>query len=426
MSIKRFTIKFINMVSNYSRKLNRETIDIRDVISCNYSSLSYLSSSSNIIILKENATSYYFKECRKHLSIKKYVENFLKDYFEHISNNSNIYNIILDDLQVKNNFKLFINIPQYVQKHAGITRIYNNWNTEEVGLPTLKRLKNGVICKSYNEFLNSEFAQFIRYVKNELVAYNQNKYVKKNAYQTFTTSLGIATRKLAEVFQIEDMFPDNYYVKLKIDNKDEKFGAIMKSASGKCIVNPTEIQKYNILPEFQRKLCVLNMFDAICFQRDHKKENYFVTFNNMNEINGISVFDNDSPTTFFSVPVINFKTCVQCVSMVKRGLINRPFIDRQFVKVIMNIDINELELATKSYLSPLQIVMVKKRFKMMKRTIKRSVKNNPSMCIDKNQWNKKTIEQEINGQYGKTYLKHFLECDESEFVMQWLGIQNDI
>lgn len=417
MNHRRKIMKIIESFSNITRWNNKINIKNVPLVICEKRDINYISSSNNIIVYEQDNKQYFFKECRKHTKFKNYINIILNDYFENISYCSKanyLKNIIENDLIDKYNLKKFYFLNMYCEQNYDIIKKYTGWDTSAIGLPSLFVLMKS--DKLVYSFMYVEFPEFIKYFRNEIDAYHLNYYIKKDCYQTYRSSLSIATKKMADLLSISEMVPDIWYSRLKIGDGPEKFGSVMEKVHGICPLELNMEEKQKITSNFQRQLIIMNLFDIICFQRDHKEENYFVIKNKFGYVDDLCAFDNDSPMTFYPLPIINFDTCIRCSSIVSGFKLNRPYMDKKFAYSVVNLSFDKVKIALKEDLSVLQLFMLKIRLKRLKYILKYFEKKSPERLLDASEWGKKTLIEDISGNYGKTYLKHFLECDENALV----------
>ena len=115
-----------------------------------------------------------------------------------------------------------------------------------------------------------------------------------------------------------------------------KLGIATEPAPG---VNPDSMKgTIYISPGFQRDTLIMNMLDVLCFQKDHRPNNYFCVLDGLGRVSGLFVFDNDCPSTFFPSPSIRFQSYVKCSPFVTReGYINRPFLDKATAGCFMGL-----------------------------------------------------------------------------------------
>lgn len=418
MKIKRSLIEICRRIANLGYKQQDVFKDI-PLIWCNENAISYLASSNNLIKIDIADGTFFFKECKKHTDFNLYCREAVREFFEYVCQDENseyVKQIVIEDFEDKHNIRKLRKINEFVENnYHTIIKDYDGWDTGIIGLPLLYE-KYSKRDARVIAFMKLHGRQFISYIRNDIYAYNLNDYCKINEYQLFRPRISIATKKLADLLQLSHIIPDCWYVKLQIGNRDIKYGIITRQCSGSCPLDLPERLMKNITPLFQKEMLNLNIFDAICFQRDHKKENYFVTINSFGQVDGVLAFDNDSPMAFFPYPFARFKTSVMCSPIIVRGEVNRPFVDRVFFEVINKVTGRQVMESVRNELSILQMFSLALRYIQVKRAIKNAIVLNDS------DWNLDTIDIELNGQYGKTYLKHFLECDEEKLINKIMNV----
>jgi len=226
--------------------------------------------------------------------------------------------------------------------------------------------------------------------------------------------MSVATKKLADLFELDDMFPNCWFAVLCYDGI-ERVGIVTKECNGICPTDMSLEEKQHISPIFQKELNRLNYFDAICFQRDHKQNNYFVDFNADNEICRVIALDNDSPMTFFPMPILSFPIGVHSSSICHGMKPNRPYVDRCFFDIIKQTTPNRVFHWLESELPFAQRLCMTIRFCWLKSVISKV------QVLNDVEWSNNTIQVEISGKYGQTYLKHYLECDENQLIEEIMG-----
>lgn len=405
-------ITLLNGISNWRRRHDFDYTHLEEhrVRSKNYN---YICSTSNIISYEYEGRTYFFKECRKHSDFKSYIAESIADYFDLICNYSikgKIRQIIEADIEHTRNLKKIRGINIFCYTDYSVNKFYDGWNTEKIGLPSLFNIYTKGDDIEILDFMNYYFVEFLKYIRNEVYNYDVNKYLHKGEYQLFLSSHSVATKKLAQILNIGDIIPTVKYIKLIIDDAKEKVGICTEEAKDVCPLNLSKLDKCRISPNFQRRLLVLHIFDILCFQRDHKQENYFVKITDDSIVNDIEAFDNDSPMAFFPLPLVEFETSMRCSPIIVNGKYNRPYVCAEFAKALLEIDKKQLTELLKGDLSWLQIHMLNLRLRKMQNAIR------TASWIEHNEWNEATISEEIGGNFGNTYLNHYLNVDEASLV----------
>ena len=245
-----------------------------------------------------------------------------------------------------------------------------------------------------------DLAQFIW---GELYAYKLNSGVKIGAYQTYNAVRQIATKRLADIMGLSELIPTTKFVVLNISDGRKMFGTIMEAAPGVILEHESaEKRKSVATPMLQRALNNLNFLDTLCHEKDHRPGNYAVLVED-NKANTICAFDNDSPMSF-SLGGASFKTYMNCSPYILHNSVNRPYVDENLASWLSENNFKEIYRATKGLLNQLQIIFLKRRFKILKKAISR-LENQRIASVE--EWNEQTVRDELSGTYGQTYLTLF-------------------
>ena len=419
MNIKKSIITFASLFI-YKRNLNSIFFYNRaKTIFVNDTKPDYLMSSNNIICCKTEKTTYYFKECRKHIDRQGYINEVILDFFSTVVSEINysfIQMLIFDDLKRNTNVKKVFKIDKYADRDFNLIKnAYQGQDLKKLGFPSLhkKYIEGDGFVR---DFLDKQGNKFLWYIRNEVMAYKLHKG-RVNQYQIIRPFLSLATKELANMLGIAELIPEYCFVKLRLPGQSIKFGIITEKCIGVAPLTLSSEKKNCITPNFQKQLSILNFFDSLCLQKDHKLENYYVLQNNSGEITNLTAFDNDSPITFYPYPFLQFKTSVLCSPVCKKGKFNRPQIDKQFANNVLNLHVKFLFKSMKKYLSIFQNIALCLRLVKLKKLIR----FNQNKIIS--EWSYDTIKIELEGNYGKTYLLHYLYCDENQLINDLMGIK---
>ena len=134
------------------------------------------------------------------------------------------------------------------------------------------------------------------------------------------------------------------------------------------------------------------MLDYICYQKDHRPDNYFVKIIN-DSIRGIQAFDNDCPTTFFPIVDASFKA-YSYSPLFNRNGINRPYISRSFLTSLNKLKKDEIENSLRCYLPKYCIFKTVRRIVRLKKIIHKSISANSLVVVDDQDYNANTIMSE--------------------------------
>jgi hypothetical protein len=245
---------------------------------------------------------------------------------------------------------------------------------------------------------------FVWYCRSHIDAYNYCRFLNTEGWQTYNASRGIATYQLALLLGIDEYIPKTYYVNFNVDGK-RKFGSFMEVASGIHFDDYSKLDKNRVItPRIQRALTTLNLLDAITYEKDHRLNNYNIVLDSTGCAVGVCAYDNDSPLCFSLFPSPHFTTSAGCVPIIKDGAFYRPHCDRKIANRLMSITNKDISNALNPYCNKLQIWACQQRISRLKKAIQLSKKLNPNFLIDENGWSETTVEDELSGKYGKTYL----------------------
>lgn len=217
--------------------------------------------------------------------------------------------------------------------------------------------------------------------------------------------VSFAAEKLAGILGLSDMVPHTEFVRLSVNGK-ELCGTLQEPAQGNCIIGiDTPERRTAITPSFQRAMNMMNMMDVISHDADHSPNNYNVIFDSQRKATGVSCFDNNGVGSFPLSASICFETYKHCSAIMNAdGSFNRPYVDRALKNTLESIRLSDL-LILKDHLRFLQILFVRIR---IKRLIKALSGLSSDRVLSEEDWNQATIEKELSGEYGKTYLTGYL------------------
>lgn len=349
-----------------------------------------ITTTSNIvykIIIKDSV--FYFRECRLHLPPKEYVERIIESYNQIITKGNTFFPEI-------DNFKSFFNMGTAAIGASRIRKYYHNGNPKFVGLHQCLNDKDKIKQK-----------RFIDYAWSELYLYRLNYGIKYGMPQIFNSVRALSYYKMSELLGLERLVPYTELVKINYQGMT-LCGTLMDSAQGIPFLDIMEKDRSNIFePILQRELNDLNILDVICFEKDHRPDNYNVLLNDNGKVYSISVFDNDSPMSFFISKNISFLTYDGCSNLVdKNGNLNRPFINGNTYDRLNDINESVLINTFDELLSYKQIHSLYKRIIKLREAIKKSINKTCKLIYD-DEWNFNTVQEELCGKYGQTYLGLF-------------------
>lgn len=370
--------------------------DITKFVSSEYQceeNADYIINSSIVMRCKVNGEDKYFRECLVRRNFKEYLANALDDYFDNIEKSDKkrqVEEAVRKDISNKANYRKLCRINSVFNRHLMeiLSGEYSDYN--QAGLPSFKEMD----CRK-------EFISFITYISCILISYKANAYVKKGNYERGSAYKQLATYEIALLLGLSSLITPVRLCKLQIGGKN-RIGTLMDKARGKtpAYILP-EARKAFSQESFLKELTGLEYLDGLCYQLDHRLDNYNVIEND-EVIVGVEAFDNDANRTFFTsskFPGITYAGA-SCI-LTKDGKINRPYMDSELAKRIISINRETLYKAVGMYLSKCQFRALWARFTKLQSAIEEASKINNEFLVEN--WNLVDVERELDPKYGKTY-----------------------
>ena len=360
--------------------------------------------SNNVFCVRVGGETLYFRECKVHKKIRKYVQDDIDFYYgqlcpEHIEDKHFVEMCLLD----RRNFKRFIHMGITNDTSSGAYQFCMGRGGEHVGLPGA--------TPPQEERLRA----FVQFIWGDLFAYTLNSGVKIGQYQIYNAVRSMAWYRLAGLFETSWMIPKTEYALLCIDGQPDMFGTVMEHAPGVCMEKmPVAARKQVCSPALQRELNNLNLLDVICMEKDHRVGNYHVMLDGGRAVSVVA-FDNDSPNSF-GIGGISFSTYIGCSPWALRGHMNRPYVDRTLAAHVLEMDEKELQKSLSDLLNACQLFALKRRIRALKKIL---ASISEDQCLSEEQWGEATIQEELSGQYGDTYLVKFLQ-EQKTVVQPWI------
>lgn len=349
--------------------------------------------SNNVYVGKADGKTFFFRECKKHLPLYDYVMGAIDIYYTHVV--SDVYGdrcFLAGYLQDSSRLKLFANMGMTNDLNSGAYRFCMGKGPGCIGLPSMdpdreERLK-----------------ELVQYIWGDLFSYSLNSGLKIGHYQTYNAVRCIATYRVAELIGLEHMIPKTDYALLCPEGRSPLFGTVMESAPGICMETLSCEERENISsPMLQLALNRLNVLDVLNMEKDHRPGNYHVVIRNGKGENVVA-FDNDSPNSF-GLGGISFSTYMGCSPWCSDGKLNRPYVDKILAQRILALEDNRTKKQLGDILNRMQLSSFMKRLHEIQKVLKTTP---PEQFLTEEQWTAETMEKELSGNYGKTYLKQFL------------------
>ncbi|MBQ2904493.1 MAG: hypothetical protein IJE48_08870 [Clostridia bacterium] len=365
------------------------------VIRCDRENAVMMSNTSNNVIrLRVDGKTVYFRECKLRKNIEEYVADEFDYYYGHIHPELlKDKEFIVNALSDKNNLNKFVNMGMTNDVSSGAYQFCMGNGGAYIGLDGM----------TYEQ--DERIRELVQFVWGNLFAYTLNNGVENGCYQTYNAVRSIAFSRVSRLLGLCHMIPETEYTLLYIGDEASLFGTVMDSAPGICMEKSAAEERINVCsPELQRELNNLNLLDVLCFEKDHRAGNYNVLIKNGKAVS-VCAFDNDSPNSF-GMGGISFKTYIGCSPWAVEGKINRPFVDKELAKSVMNLNEKDLCAAVGDLFNAYQIFALKRRLKAIKRILSEVPEEK---LLTRNQWNEDTLRTELSGNYGDTYLSKFLQ-----------------
>lgn len=359
----------------------------------------HIANSSIITMFQSEEQTLFFRECRRHAPMKQYLYECIEDYFENVCSDTcreEIKSFVLCDFAKKENYKKAIRITEVFNANlmeilSGAYRGY-----AETGFPSFAELEG-----------NDEFLAFIKFFSCAVISQKTNAYLKSGSFENFSANKQLATYRLACLLGIDRMIPAVCTCSF-FDGSKNRVGTMMEKAEG---VPPSDIlpdaRKNFAKGTFIRDITTLEYFDALCYQLDHRLDNYYVTSDENGCIQHVVAFDNDAARTFFVSPALPKSTYANATCVLsKDGTAFRPYIDKNFADKLLSISKNDVKKAVGEYLSFSQLYCLNQRIKKLQDAVRKTAEQRMDFLVS--DWQNVDTENAANSKWGKTYFDLYL------------------
>ena len=232
-----------------------------------------------------------------------------------------------------------------------------------------------------------------------------NKGVK---YQTLNAGKMMAEEAIASLIGVERLLAKTHFCKVYVGDGEELVGTMMSDAGGVDVRFIKDTYKEVITPQLVCDLDNLNILDAICHEKDHRPGNYHLILDNEGKAVSLCAFDNDSPWAFSPFGTMEFKSYENSSSLIKDGIINRPYVDERVAEFVLQLNKSSFYRKLTPYLNKFQLKACWKRIC----TLKRALNNSRSGFLERDDWNESALKDELSGEYGRTYLRVLINLYE--------------
>lgn len=359
----------------------------------------HIANSSIITMYYNEGNTLFFRECRRHQRMKSYLRECIEDYFDNIclcEDKEQLRKAVLFDLANKENYKKAIRITEVFNRHLLeiLSGVYCDYSA--TGFPCFGEHQN-----------NEDFIAFIKYLLCVVLSQRSNAYLLRGSYENFTANKQLATYRLASLLGIASMVPAVWPCRFS-DGSRERVGTMMEKAEGAppSEVLPKERENYD-KETFLRDLTNLEYLDALCYQLDHRLDNYYVTKNEMGVFEHVVAFDNDALRTFFVAPNLPKRTYADATCVLANdGTVMRPYMDKEFSDKLLSLSKKDVKNALGEYLSSAQRYCLNQRIKKMQNAVKKTAEQRADFLVS--DWNMVDAQAAADLKWGKTYLHLYL------------------
>ena len=381
-------------------------------------SISVFSLSTNpIVSFTIEDKLYFFRECPRIYSKRAFLENAIARFFYFLGNQRVDKEIFKEEIPIRisfsqeeiSRFKEYIVLRQ--QERSFYKKITNaDFISDRVGFNiwTNQEYK----FDFFNQFglhnLPTELFDiailFLWHMRSSFLRFKIRKISQCQDYSFFEAGKTIATNIVAEELGIGNVVVEAQLAYLVLDDGVRLLGVITPKAEG-CRARDSHISS---TPMLQKKLHDLFLLDNICFQTDHGPDNYNVYCNG--NTCSVRAFDNDNPQTFAPLPYIK-KSLAGCDSFISsKGFLMCPFVTEGIFQRIEANDFKTMKGRLKPYLNILQIYALLYRIRIVRKAIMKSYRYGKLNIMNENDWNEKTVQMELNGNFGETYLTKLMKA----------------
>lgn len=366
-------------------------------------------STNPLLAFEADGKQYFFRECPPKQNRKTYIKEHIRRFFSYISNNQlekinfaqtlpiridfeadtvAAFRSYIDVLQAKDDFIQKIGAVYETMQRNG----YSIWAEDNT-------VSDGLFAQAGLEQLSQELydiaVYFIWYMRGAMATLDTQKAVSGKSRYYYNAVRTVATEQVAKLLGLQELITPSLWCRLRIDG-EERFGIASAAAPGVRAFD-ADVAPNGLL---QRDLICLNILDVICFQQDHGPNNYNVDLSGNRTL---CAFDNDNPNTFFPIGKISWPLSGCDPVVTAGGKWNRPYMDKALAEALMGLNAGELKAKLKPYLNSVQIKGLLSRVKQLQALLK------DATLLSDGQWNEETLQEELSGKYGKTYLCHFAE-----------------
>lgn len=348
----------------------------------------------------------FFRVVKPHLSRKACIKHAVEEYYTEFFPEQKVeYESVKKAMGKRTTFKKFAAMGNIDNPYSRSRKFYLTKDTRYVGIETPQQLKKG--SEEWKTYMNN-IRELLRFVRIAIARQRRNRW--NGDYEFDGVNRQMATEVVAGFLGLEWMVPHSFFVTVSFHGKELR-GTMMNVAEGETTNRISESRAKEVAsPALQRELTSLNVLDTITYERDHRPGNYNMILNENGKVENLSVFDNDAAMTFAPfAAATHFGSGCSCV--IEWGGYNRPFIDKQLAESILRIEKTDFLRALKPYLNRIQLFMCWRRVIALREAIAAKRRAGVSFLLESHEWNDATMDEELSGKYGVTYLKLFINYE---------------
>lgn len=352
-----------------------------------------VSSTNNIIEFFHDNKKYFFRECKIRVPKGKLIDTIILDWINMVeAPHCNIKAKLVDN-------NLFINMGIMNDVDSNLYKYFKYNKPEIVGFDA------SVIDMVGKPYFNS----FIHYAWSELLTWKMN--AGANILQMASANRMLCQEKIYRLFNVDRLVCHTEPV--TIVGKSAHKGIMVHNAQG---VNPIKLgesyKQQATTPSLHRELTILNVMDALCYERDHRPGNYNVILDDNDKMVSIQAFDNDSILTFLPIGSVS-KSFVGSKPLVdKKNKFTRAHLDKEFAIRFISINEEQLISVSDSYLNRAQQKALVIRFHNLKNAIELRMAADGNFLVSKENWTQSIVDDDIK--VGASYYTTLLDWQEQE------------
>ena len=377
--------------------------DLTEIADSDFSPAQYtkkhIANTTIITVFEKEADVRYFRECRRHSALKQYVLTAIDDYFDTVSafpQAAQLKKAVLEDLQAPKNYKQLIRIGGVFNRHLMqiLCGVYADYAS--VGLPCFSKFD-----------AQEEFISFIKYISGIVISQKTNAYLRNGAHENYSANKQLATYRLAGILGVEKLITPVQVCSFT-DGDTQKVGTMMEKAPG---YPPSELEpaaRTNLdTASFFRDITNLEYLDALCYQLDHRLDNYYVVEDDTGRIAHVVAFDNDAARTFFVSGKLPKGTYAGCSGVLtKEGGVARPYMDEAFANALLSCRKADVFAHVGTLMSGWQRNCLWKRIKALQKAVKKTAANDSGFLVK--DWKNVDLQKMQDARYGCTYYSLYL------------------